>query len=106
MHNKQFIAIFELVFFMFHVLGPIYMLIVRRMTPGFASSDFFLGFILANMLFGLVGSIGLFFRLATGYYLLKAYLYLLVLGFPLGTVLAYASLRFIRKNNVKKEFRT
>jgi hypothetical protein len=40
-----------------------------------------------------------------GFYILKAYLYVLYIAFPIGTVIAHKSLRYIDKNNVKNSFK-
>jgi hypothetical protein len=40
-----------------------------------------------------------------GFYILKAYLYVLYIAFPIGTVIAHKLLRYIDKNNVKNSFK-
>ena len=42
----------------------------------------------------------LLFRVRFGIRLLKIYLYFLLLGFPIGTYIAYNSLKYIKKNNM------
>ena len=37
-----------------------------------------------------------------GYYLLKFVVYILFLSFPIGTVISYSSLKYMKKNNVKE----
>jgi hypothetical protein len=54
----------------------------------------------------LVTGIGILKRKVWGYYLLKSFLYMLLIGFPLGTFISYKSLKFMKENSIKKEFGT
>lgn len=66
-------------------------------------SDFFgIGMAIWCLLVGM----GLLSRSMWGYYLLKTLLFILVLGFPIGTLISYYSLKYMRNNNVKKFFKT
>jgi hypothetical protein len=53
-----------------------------------------------------VTGIGILTRKLWGYYLLKSFLYVLLLSFPIGTFISYKSLKFMKKNSIKKEFIT
>jgi hypothetical protein len=53
-----------------------------------------------------VTGIGILKRKAWGYYLLKSFLYVLLISFPIGTFISYKSLKFMKKNSIKKEFST
>jgi len=52
----------------------------------------------------LSAGIGLFARKKWGYYLFKTFLYFLFLCFPIGTIISYKSLMYIKKNNIKSLF--
>jgi hypothetical protein len=52
----------------------------------------------------LLTGIGLFVRRKWGYYLFKLYLYILIVSFPIGTIISYKCLKYIRENNVKRLF--
>jgi len=39
-----------------------------------------------------------------GYYLMKIYLFILLLGVPIGTYLALKALRYLKENEIKKFF--
>ncbi len=54
----------------------------------------------------LTAGVGLLMRKTWGYYLFKALLYLLLIGFPIGTFISYKSLRFMRENSIKNKFNT
>jgi hypothetical protein len=49
-------------------------------------------------------AIGIVFRTRWGYFLTKAFLYLLWLAFPAGTVIAYVTLPWLRRSDVKRRF--
>ena len=53
-----------------------------------------------------VTGIGILTRKVWGYYLLKSFLYVLLLSFPIGTFISYKSLKFMKKNSIRKEFIT
>jgi hypothetical protein len=54
----------------------------------------------------LTTGIGTLARKPWGYYLLKSFLYVLLLGFPIGTFISLRSLRFMKKNSIRGEFST
>jgi lipid-A-disaccharide synthase-like uncharacterized protein len=54
----------------------------------------------------LATGVGTLFRKTWGYYFLKSFLYVLLLGFPIGTFIAVRSLRFMKINSTRKEFIT
>jgi hypothetical protein len=53
-----------------------------------------------------VTGIGILKRKRWGYYLLKSFLYVLLISFPIGTFISYKSLKFMKKNSIRKEFST
>lgn len=52
----------------------------------------------------LMTGIGILARKIWGYYLFKFFLYVLFLAFPIGTVVAYKSLSYMKKNDIKDLF--
>ena len=50
--------------------------------------------------------LGILFRKVWGYYLLKSYLYLMLLGFPIGTWIAVKSLRYIKEKEIVRFFKS
>lgn len=63
-------------------------------------------FISIIFVFNLLTGIGIFLRTIWGFYLLKTYLYILILGIPIGTLIARYVLAHIRENNIKQYFGT
>ena len=53
----------------------------------------------------LITGLGIILQKMWGYYLMKLYLYLLLLGIPIGTYIALKSLRYIRDNQIEEFFR-
>ena len=52
----------------------------------------------------LVTGVGILIRQKWGYYLFKAFLYVLLVSFPIGTIISCLSLQYMKKNNVKDLF--
>lgn len=52
----------------------------------------------------LTTGIGILLRSKWGYFFFKFFLYILLLGFPIGTFIAYASLKYIKRNDIKTLF--
>lgn len=52
----------------------------------------------------LTTGVGILLRRKWGYFFFKSFLYFLLLGFPIGTFIAYASLKYIKKNHIKALF--
>jgi hypothetical protein len=53
----------------------------------------------------LLTGICLLTRKIAGYYSLKLVLYVLLIGFPIGTIISYKLLKYIKKHNVKNHFK-
>jgi len=51
-----------------------------------------------------ITGIGLLAMRRWGYYLFVFFLYLMLFGFPIGTFIAYKSLKYIKKNKIKAYF--
>ncbi len=52
----------------------------------------------------LTTGIGILLRSRWGYFFFKFFLYILLLGFPIGTFIAYKSLKYIKGNDIKTLF--
>jgi hypothetical protein len=52
----------------------------------------------------LLGGIGVLLKKAWGFYIFKSYLYILILGIPIGTYIAFKMLGYIKRNNLKEYF--
>ena len=74
-----------------------------HITEGLESS--FIIFISINIIFHHLLGIGILMQKMWGLYLLKIYLYILVLGFPIGTFIGVKSLRYIRKNQIEERLK-
>jgi hypothetical protein len=61
-------------------------------------------FIVANTVFYLIGGAGLLTRSIVGFVALKIFLYVLVLSFPIGTLIAVRVLRYMKRVNVRVLF--
>lgn len=59
--------------------------------------------VVAAAFYGLAG-IGLLSYKCWGYLLLKVFLYILMLGFPIGTMISIWSLRYMRQNKIRGLF--
>jgi hypothetical protein len=61
-------------------------------------------FILVATGWHLITGLGIILQRMWGCYLLKFYLYVLLLGFPIGTYIAWQSLRYLRENEIERFF--
>ena len=52
----------------------------------------------------LVTGIGILARKEWGYYLFKFFLFALFLAFPIGTIISYKSLGYMKRNDIKSHF--
>ena len=67
-------------------------------------NDFLKYFILSLSIFYLITGIGVINLTRWGYYLFKTFLYMLVFSFPIGTVIAYITLSYMKKHNIREYF--
>jgi uncharacterized transporter YbjL len=61
-----------------------------------------LGYVISLWYF--ITGIGLLARRPWGYYLFKCFLYVLLLAFPIGTIVSYKSLSYIKRHSIKSLF--
>ena len=68
------------------------------------SNPRFKWFILAMTTWHLITGLGVILQKAWGYYLLKFYLYVMLLGVPVGTYVAWKSLKYLREIDIENYF--
>jgi len=61
-------------------------------------------FVITVSLWYLMTGIGILTRREWGYYLFKSFLYVMFLAFPIGTIISYKSLGYMKRNNIKSFF--
>ena len=62
-------------------------------------------FVLSFTFINLFTGMGVVLRKMFGYYMLKAYLYFLILGFPVGTLISIKALKQIKASNINSYFK-
>ena len=99
----RFLRIYAFVLVALAVLG-LWVLYITRSEPVSHYHIIYSG--MGICLYYLVTAVGLLRRNIWGYYLFKFFLYLLIISFPIGTFIAYKSLRYMRESDVKSLFRS
>ena len=94
-----FLNIYTAVFFVAFA-GCLYTLHVSSIY----SESFSLLFGVAISICYLVLGVGVLVRKEWWYYLFKAFLYILMLAIPIGTLISYLSLKYMAKSNIRKQF--
>ena len=61
-------------------------------------------FILITAFWHIITGLGVIKSTKWGYYLFKLFLYLLFICFPIGTLISYKTLSYMKKNNIKRYF--
>lgn len=70
--------------------------------PEFDSS--FKVFIIGMSIFHFITGVGLLIQKVWGFYLFKLYLFIWLLGVPIGTYISYKTLQYIKKHDLEKFF--
>ena len=63
-------------------------------------------FVAIVTVFHLLVGIGILSQKLWGYYIMKAYLYFMILGFPIGTLLSLKALKYLKANNIKELYKS
>jgi len=63
-----------------------------------------LGFLITNIVFYFLTGLGVVFQKTWGYWLLKFWLYLCFFAFPIGTIISYIYLSYIKRHRIKQYF--
>jgi len=61
-------------------------------------------FVIFVAIWDLVTGLGVIKLTRWGYYLFKFFLYLLLISFPIGTIISYKTFSYMKKNNIKNYF--
>jgi hypothetical protein len=80
----------------------IFMFFSRLADPEFDSS--FKVFIISMFIFHFITGVGLLIQKVWGFYLFKLYLFIWLLGIPIGIYISYKTLQYIKKHNLQKFF--
>ena len=83
-------------------VGCVYTICVISQMQGRPFDSCKLGYVISLWYF--ITGIGLLARKPWGYYLFKCFLYVLFLAFPIGTIVSYKSLSYIKRNGIKSLF--
>ena len=99
--GKRFLDIYGylLIIFFFGCIYTLYVVTAIGYLPFYR--DYF-G--MAISLWYLITGIGILTRKEWGYYLFKSFLYVLLLAFPIGTIISVKSLRYMKRNGIKNLF--
>ncbi|MBI5232971.1 MAG: hypothetical protein HY880_01310 [Deltaproteobacteria bacterium] len=62
------------------------------------------GFVIIVSIWHLTTGLGVMYLTKWGFYLLKLFLYMLLLSFPIGTILAFKALKYMKNNNMSYYF--
>ena len=99
----QPVKIFGYFLFIIGAIGLIsHILLIYDARYTFEFRAFLLSLSILHVLIG----VGVIFKKIWGFYFLKGYLVLLYIAFPIGTYIAFKSLKYINKYNIAEYFRT
>lgn len=81
-------------------------------SPGFFFSFFeemsksssALYFLIGTLVFYFLAGLGVVLQKKWGYLLFKLFLYILLLGFPIGTIISYLTLSYMKRHQIKRYF--
>jgi hypothetical protein len=93
-----FIKIYGYILIAFFV-GGMDLLYISRFIEDFPPSHRYFGIVVS--FWYLITGTGILMRTKWGYYLFKFFLYFIFIGFPIGTIISYLSLSYMKKNNIK-----
>ena len=99
--RKRFLKVFGYCLIGISILGFLYHVYINY---HFSLSQERLYFLLIVLIWYMATGVGILIRKKWGYYLFKVFLYCLLVSFPIGTIISYLSLKYMKKNNVKDLF--
>jgi hypothetical protein len=97
-NNTKFIKIYGIILIILFVISIISILLFSSIE-GYPKSNLYAGIIIS--LWYLITGIGILSLKKPGFYLFKFFLFVLFLAFPIGTIISFKSLKYIKKNNVR-----
>jgi hypothetical protein len=110
-HNElRPIKIFGVVLIIFTFVGTLFFF--SPASPGFffgffeemSKSRGALYFLLGTLVFYFLTGLGVVLQKKWGYLLFKLFLYLLFLAFPIGTIISYMTLSYMKRHQIKRYF--
>jgi hypothetical protein len=101
MSPPTFVRVFTVLFAAFFLVSLVfsYHVLLKADSP-----QWMIYFFAANLAFYFIGSLGLITRGLLGYYTLMVFLYVLLLSFPIGTLIAVRILRYVKRNSIRSLF--
>ncbi len=104
--GERFLKTYGIVLIFFSICGiyPLVSLYFMEDRPADIDVHKFVIFFVLMGGWYLTTGIGILLRSKWGYFFFKFFLYILLLGFPIGTFIAYKSLKYIKKNHIKTLF--
>jgi len=102
--NERFLKIYGIVLIFLSACGiyPLVFLYTSEDRP--PDIHVFVVFFVVMISWYLTCGIGVLLRRKWGYFFFKSFLYFLLLFFPIGTLIAYASLKYAKRNRIKALF--
>lgn len=96
--NLRFTKVYGYVLISFFIItvASLYIYLSAELSP---IHHRYIGIVIA--IWYLVTGIGILSMRRWGYYLFKFFLYILFLAFPIGTIISYRSLKYIKDNNIR-----
>src|SRR4030043_1580825 len=102
--KEQYLKTYSIALIFLAVCGLYPLLVLYSLEDRPPNIHFFVIFLAAVGCWYLTTGIGILLRTKWGYFFLKSFLYFLLLWFPIGTFIAYASLKYMKKNHIKTLF--
>jgi hypothetical protein len=99
--GTRFIKYYGLALFILFI-GCLYTIYISLYIEDYPKEHYY--FVIPMSAWYLLTAIGLLIRKQWGYYLFKFFLYVLFLAFPIGTIVSYKSLTYIKRNDIKDLF--
>jgi len=99
--TNRFLNIYGFILILFF-LGSIYSIYISSNIGYLSGEIYFFGVVVS--LWYLATGIGILARKKWGYYLFKSFLYILFIAFPVGTLISFYSLKYIRANTITNQF--
>ena len=97
-NTNRFLRIYGIVLIILFVLSLLSILHYSSIE-GYPKTNQYIGVIIS--LWYLITGIGILSLKKLGYFLFKFFLFVLFLAFPIGTIISYKSLKYIKENNIK-----
>lgn len=102
MSRASFLHLYAIVLFLFFAGSTCALVFVAQDNS--PERFIFASFVSVFSIWHALTGIGILSRKKWGYYLLKSFIYFLLLSVPVGTVISFLSLRYMKRNRVKDLF--